>query len=404
MALRRSTAPATAPATPQTSLLPLEEEEGSGYCDKRSFFGARMSGRGLAVAAILVTVQLIFGGYAIVVKLALNDSVDALVFSLYRDLGASVVLGGACLLMGERKPVPPSDRLLFLGVGFFGITITQTAMVVALQYVPAFNASLMQPSQPVLTLLLALLLRMETLRLRSAAGSLKVLGILIGCAGATYTVLSAAHTKDETSEPAHPAGVSGILFGNALLVLQVARGALPAPLVPRPLLPVRPSPCAPPGRTRIPDALPVSVRQCVGGAIFQLLNKQLTGRYPSITVAACIPSGGPEPPTSSRPVRIICRPRIRPPHRGRRLLHRHRDAPRDRGADACLHARGVGAAGRRLRRALLRRHPRLRLQLLRLRVGGAPLERVDRHGLLPAASRLRRDPAGGRRRAPWPRR
>lgn len=51
-----------------------------------------------------------------------------------------------------------------LGVGLCGVTITQTALVLALQYVPAFNASLMQPSQPVLTLLLALCLRLEALR------------------------------------------------------------------------------------------------------------------------------------------------------------------------------------------------------------------------------------------------
>ena len=79
-------------------------------------------------------------------------------------------------------------------------------------------------------------------------------GILRGCAGATYTVFSAAEVKggggggkvaEDEGPVAHLAGVNGVLFGNALLVLQ-----------------------------------------CVGGAIFQLINKQLTGRYPSITVAA----------------------------------------------------------------------------------------------------------------------
>ena len=265
------------------------------------------------MAAVLVTVQLIFGGYAIVVKMAMSEHVDALVFSLYRDIGASVVLLGACTLMGERKPVPAGDRLLFVGVGLFGITITQTAFVLALQWVPAFNASLMQPSIPVLTLLLALCLRLEVLHVRSAAGALKLAGILIGCAGAasvsnvpsyqchsslpwlpgagrpgpwprdalrtsrqaaqgptegcgaavrlgrgrrpsvvphpgaTYTVLSAADQHPSGAGGGDSGGVSGDapLFGNALLVLQ-----------------------------------------CIGGAVFQLMNKQLTGRYASITVAA----------------------------------------------------------------------------------------------------------------------
>jgi len=71
----------------------------------------------LQVAAVLVAVQFIFGGYAIVVNVTMRDHVDALIFSLYRDIGASVVLLGACTLMGERKPVLPGDRLLFVGVG-----------------------------------------------------------------------------------------------------------------------------------------------------------------------------------------------------------------------------------------------------------------------------------------------
>ena len=83
---------------------------------------------------------------------------------------------------GARARAQPS--LFGSGVGLCGVTITQTALVLALQYVPAFNASLMQPSQPVLTLLLALCLRLEALRLRSVAGALKLAGILIGCAGA----------------------------------------------------------------------------------------------------------------------------------------------------------------------------------------------------------------------------
>ena len=204
----------------------------------------RWCGRGLAVAAILTASQAIFGGYAIIVKIAINSSVDTLVFSLLRDIGASVVLLSACALMGERRPIAPGDRATFVGVGLFGITISQTAMVLALQWVPPFNASLLQPTQPVLTLLLALCVRMETLNICSAAGALKVAGIVIGCAGATFTVLTATERK-----PAHDApssgSISGMLLGNTLLVLQ-----------------------------------------CAGGAVFQLLNKRLTGRYPSITVAA----------------------------------------------------------------------------------------------------------------------
>ena len=102
-------------------LLSYEEEPATfvrgGCCSRRMCACLGRRSQGLQVAAVLVTVQLIFGGYAIVVKVAMRDHVDALVFSLYRDIGATAVLLGACTLMGERKPVLPGDRLLFLGVG-----------------------------------------------------------------------------------------------------------------------------------------------------------------------------------------------------------------------------------------------------------------------------------------------
>ena len=91
----------------------LSNEEGPGRVRRR--WACLGRSEGLRVAAVLATVQLIFGGYAVVVKVAMRDHVDALIFSLYRDIGASIVLLGACTIMGERKPVHPGDRVLFVG-------------------------------------------------------------------------------------------------------------------------------------------------------------------------------------------------------------------------------------------------------------------------------------------------
>lgn len=241
-------------------LVPEESDESAPFCRPATPLPRHYASQSLGVVAVLVAVQAIFGGYSIIVKLSMNDEVDALVFSLYRDIGASVVLVGGCILTRElRKVVSLADAITFTSCGVLGVTISQTALVIALQWVPPFNASLLQPSQPVITLLLALLLGMETLDLRSRSGTtvavLKVLGIGIGCAGATFTVLSAAHSggsPGHASVPPSPppssgshAHTGGLLLGNAVLV-----------------------------------------GQCVGGATFQLLNKKLTTKYPSIMVAA----------------------------------------------------------------------------------------------------------------------
>ena len=89
--------------------------------------------------------------------------------------------------------------------------------------------------------------------MRSRGGAvqaaLKVAGICVGCVGATFTVVSAASSHGQMPPPPPPGGtahsVGGALLGNGLLVVQ-----------------------------------------CVGGSAFQLLNKRLTGRYPSIMVAS----------------------------------------------------------------------------------------------------------------------
>ena len=122
-------------------LLSYEEEPATfvrgGCCSRRMCACLGRRSQGLQVAAVLVTVQLIFGGYAVVVKVAMRDHVDALIFSLYRDIGASVVLLGACTIMGERKPVHPGDRLLFVGE----LHCTHTARVRARNPLSSVQAS-----------------------------------------------------------------------------------------------------------------------------------------------------------------------------------------------------------------------------------------------------------------------
>ena len=113
----------------------LSNEEGPGRVRRR--WACLGRSEGLQVAAVLATVQLIFGGYAVVVKVAMRDHVDALIFSLYRDIGASIVLLGACTIMGERKPVHPGDRVLFVGE----LHCTHTARVRARNPLSSVQAS-----------------------------------------------------------------------------------------------------------------------------------------------------------------------------------------------------------------------------------------------------------------------
>ena len=171
------------------------------------------------VLVVLFFVQSVFSLWPILVKVAIENGVSAIMLSFTRDVFASGLLWiGVWLETGRPNlwnvlvhtlmtPVKmyhlePHEKSLFLFLGVCS-SINSVGYVIALEYVTPFNSALLHPTIPVFAATLGALFGVERLTPR------KILGTCICIAGSIVVVVSQADLNVKSS-----------LVGNLLLVLQ----------------------------------------------------------------------------------------------------------------------------------------------------------------------------------------
>ncbi|KAJ4970757.1 hypothetical protein NE237_003856 [Protea cynaroides] len=134
----------------------------------------------------MVVVQFAYGGSNILIKIALNKGLSQLVFMVYRHLIAMLLLGPLAYFL-ERKQRPslslPTMIKIFL-ISSLGTTIHLNVYYLGLDYTSPTVGSSLSNVVPGFTFIMAVLLRLEKLKLESAKGRAKVSGTLICIGGA----------------------------------------------------------------------------------------------------------------------------------------------------------------------------------------------------------------------------
>ncbi|CAK9215633.1 unnamed protein product [Sphagnum troendelagicum] len=141
--------------------------------------------------AALLLVQLNYGGYHVIAKLALSGGINQLVFCVLRDVVALTILGPLAYVKDkETRPIFSGYFLFsFFFLGLTGIFGNQLLFTLGLNFTSPAYAAALQPAIPVFTFLLALTVGTETVNWQRIDGKAKVGGVLVCVAGAMVMAL-----------------------------------------------------------------------------------------------------------------------------------------------------------------------------------------------------------------------
>lgn len=161
----------------------------------------------LASSAVLLIVQLFFSLYAVLGSAAFKSGTSPVVFALLRDVVACACFVPALFLEESRRPastrrlVPRAEHALpFFTLALTGVWGSQLMSALAISNLSAPIYGLMKPCVPVVTLIVAVLVRQFAFDVRTRASQLVVGGVLLAVGGAAYIV--AASYEDRESKNA----------------------------------------------------------------------------------------------------------------------------------------------------------------------------------------------------------
>ncbi|TKY70435.1 WALLS ARE THIN protein 1 [Spatholobus suberectus] len=139
----------------------------------------------------LTFLQFCYAGNHIFLRIALDTGVSKLIFPVYRNITALVLLGPLAYF-SEKKDRPSITSycvIHFFLLGLVGITMKEGFYLLGLENTSPTFAAATQNSVPALTFLMAALLRYESVHFNRIDGQAKVLGVLASVGGASIITL-----------------------------------------------------------------------------------------------------------------------------------------------------------------------------------------------------------------------
>uniref|UniRef100_A0A5B7AF29 WAT1-related protein n=1 Tax=Davidia involucrata TaxID=16924 RepID=A0A5B7AF29_DAVIN len=139
----------------------------------------------------MLALQFGYAGFHVVSRAALNMGISKIVFPVYRNIIAFLLLLPFAYFF-EKKDRPPltlSFLVQFFLLAVVGITANQGFYLLGLDNTSPTFASAIQNSVPAITFLMAVILRIEQVRLNRKDGIAKVAGTIFCVAGASVITL-----------------------------------------------------------------------------------------------------------------------------------------------------------------------------------------------------------------------
>lgn len=145
----------------------------------------------LQLHGAMLALQFGYAGFHVVSRAALNMGISKLVFPVYRNIIALLLLlPFAYFLEKKERPAMTLNFMLqFFLLALVGITANQGFYLLGLDNTTPTFASAIQNSVPAITFLMAAVLRIERVRLDRKDGISKVLGTIFCVAGASVITL-----------------------------------------------------------------------------------------------------------------------------------------------------------------------------------------------------------------------
>ncbi|KAJ8762158.1 hypothetical protein K2173_007312 [Erythroxylum novogranatense] len=153
----------------------------------------------------MLALQFGYAGFHVVSRAALNMGISKLVFIVYRNIIALLLLVPfAYFLEKKERPALTLNLVIqFFLLALVGITANQGFYMLGLDNTSPTFASAIQNSVPAITFLLAVILRIEKVKLNRKDGIAKVVGTLCCVAGATVITLYKGPAIYTPNKPVH---------------------------------------------------------------------------------------------------------------------------------------------------------------------------------------------------------